>query len=314
MPPKVFVSHASEDKTRFVIPFAIALRNKGIDAWVDQWEMLPGDSLVDKIFEEGLKEAAAVVIVVSSSSVGKPWVHEELNASVVARILKGTKIIPIVLEGCDVPEALRATVWENVPDPSNFEACLNRVVNAVFGHSVKPPIGSPPAYLSVPSLPSIKGLMSADVTVLSTLYDVFIEHDSHYEAPESLVEKMEAQGIDNPTLVDSLGVLEHQGYVEMLKTLRSAPYPSRIKPWGVSMMLGSKQQDMILQVGLYIINQSLNKSDLIATALELPLPLVNHIIGCLESQGHLSATKFMDGTVVVQMVSPMLRRALNSLA
>jgi hypothetical protein len=120
LPPKVFVSHASEDKARFVIPFATALLGKGIDAWVDQWEMLPGDSLVDKIFEEGLKGATAVVIVVSSVSVSKPWVREELNASVVARISKGTKIIPIVLDGCEVPEALRATVWENVPDPGNF--------------------------------------------------------------------------------------------------------------------------------------------------------------------------------------------------
>jgi hypothetical protein len=34
--------------------------------------MLPGDSLVDKIFEEGLKEVAAVVIVVSATSVCKP--------------------------------------------------------------------------------------------------------------------------------------------------------------------------------------------------------------------------------------------------
>lgn len=100
--PKVFVSHASEDKQRFVIPFATALRARGINAWVDRWEMLPGDSLVDKIFEEGLKEAAAVVIVLSKVSVAKPWVREELNTAVVKRIQKGTKIIPVVLEDCDV--------------------------------------------------------------------------------------------------------------------------------------------------------------------------------------------------------------------
>ena len=49
---KVFISHASEDKERFVIQFAKRLRSQGIDAWVDIWEMLPGDSLVDKIFND----------------------------------------------------------------------------------------------------------------------------------------------------------------------------------------------------------------------------------------------------------------------
>jgi hypothetical protein len=55
--PRVFLSHASEDKDRFVLPFARALRANGVDVWLDKWEILPGDSLVDKLFEEGLKGA-----------------------------------------------------------------------------------------------------------------------------------------------------------------------------------------------------------------------------------------------------------------
>lgn len=83
MTKKVFISHASEDKERFVTEFAIRLREKGVDVWLDKWEMLPGDSLVEKIFEEGLKEADAVIIVLSQFSVDKPWVLEELNVSVI---------------------------------------------------------------------------------------------------------------------------------------------------------------------------------------------------------------------------------------
>ncbi|MHB9102858.1 MAG: toll/interleukin-1 receptor domain-containing protein [Sulfuricella sp.] len=44
--PKVFVSHASEDKARFVVDFARRLRENGVEAWLDQWEMKPGDSQV----------------------------------------------------------------------------------------------------------------------------------------------------------------------------------------------------------------------------------------------------------------------------
>lgn len=56
MSPKVFVSHASEDKDRFVLEFASRLRHKGIDAWLDKWEMLPGDSLLDKILKKELRK------------------------------------------------------------------------------------------------------------------------------------------------------------------------------------------------------------------------------------------------------------------
>src|ERR1700750_1643014 len=103
MNPKVFVSHASEDKDRFVMNFAARLRAKGIDAWVDRWEMLPGDSLIEKIFEDGIKNAQAVVVVLSNNSVNKPWVREELNAAFVKRINSGRKQIPIWLEAVGVP-------------------------------------------------------------------------------------------------------------------------------------------------------------------------------------------------------------------
>ncbi len=52
--PRAFISHASEDHD-FVEHLATRLRqDHGIDAWVDNWEMLPGDSLVSKVFAEGI--------------------------------------------------------------------------------------------------------------------------------------------------------------------------------------------------------------------------------------------------------------------
>ncbi len=109
MNPKVFVSHASEDKERFVLDFATKLRSKGIDAWVDRWEINPGDSLVDKIFEEGIKNAQAVIVVLSKYSVDKPWVREELDVSVVKKINENIKLIPVVtdIDDCQVPECLK---------------------------------------------------------------------------------------------------------------------------------------------------------------------------------------------------------------
>lgn len=310
MAPKVFVSHASEDKERFVIPFSTALLRRGIDAWVDRWEMLPGDSLVDKIFEEGLKEAAAVIIVLSKVSVTKRWVREELNAAVVARIGKGTKLIPIVLENCDVPEALRSTVWESVADPSDFEVCLSRVVDAVFGHTSKPPIGSPPAYVSIAALPAVNGLTAADTLVLGALYESFLVHGREYVSPDELLAAMQAQGMDAPIASESLEVIEHKRYAESLKHLGPGPYHSRIQPYGVSMMLGAREADLVRRVGLCIVNNSLEDSDSIAAAISEPIALVNHAIDRLEGQGHLKAIRSMGGVTYVHAPSTTLRRIL----
>ncbi|HEX3684106.1 MAG TPA: toll/interleukin-1 receptor domain-containing protein [Bryobacteraceae bacterium] len=83
MSHRVFISHASEDKERFVLRLAEQLREKGIDAWLDPWEMLPGDNLVDKIFNAGLKQSDVVIVVLSNVSVEKPWVQKELSSAVV---------------------------------------------------------------------------------------------------------------------------------------------------------------------------------------------------------------------------------------
>src|SRR5688572_2273204 len=119
--PRVFISHASEDKERFVLDFATKLRGSGVDAWLDRWEMLPGDSLVDKIFEEGIKGATAFIVVLSNTSVQKKWVREEMNAGFVARVSRQCKVIPVVIDDCEIPEALKSTLWERINDLDNYD-------------------------------------------------------------------------------------------------------------------------------------------------------------------------------------------------
>ena len=68
MRDKVFISHAKEDKPRFVLKFCERLLAEGIDTWLDEWEILPGDIVIDKIFNEGLKKSKVVVIFVSDIS------------------------------------------------------------------------------------------------------------------------------------------------------------------------------------------------------------------------------------------------------
>jgi hypothetical protein len=58
-----------------------------------------------------------VIVVLSKYSVDKPWVREELNASVVKRIQEKIKLIPVVIDDCQVPACLQSTVWVMIKKP-----------------------------------------------------------------------------------------------------------------------------------------------------------------------------------------------------
>lgn len=70
----------------------------------------------------------------------------------------------------------------------------------------------------------------------------------------------------------------------------------------------------LLNIGdqLLALRQRNHESDSIADALGLPLSLVNHAIGRLESLGHVRVSKMISETVVVHTINPTLRRALSS--
>jgi len=107
--PKAFLTHASADKERFVRDFAAKLMKNGVDVWLDEWEINPGDNPVRKIFEEGLPKCQFVILIMSAISVQKPWVREELDAAFVRKVEGQARLIPVRLDGCQMPECLKTT-------------------------------------------------------------------------------------------------------------------------------------------------------------------------------------------------------------
>lgn len=152
--PRAFLSHASEDKP-FVEALARRLRADGVDAWFDGWEILAGDKLVPRIFDEGIGKCEVFVIALSSSSIGKPWVQEELEAGVVQRIAGKLKLIPIRLDSVPVPVALQATRYVSIADRDRYEAEYQELLSAIFNATHRPPLGSRPEGLNpLPLAPS----------------------------------------------------------------------------------------------------------------------------------------------------------------
>ncbi len=325
MHPKVFVSHASEDKDRFVINFATELRENGVDAWLDRWEMFPGDSLVNKIFEEGLKDAQAVIIVLSNFSIHKPWVREELNVSIVNKISKGIKIIPIVLDNCDIPESLKSTLWQPINDLSNYENSLKRILSSIFGATDKPAIGSPPAY-ALSSYIEIGGLTKADNLILKESCEWVISNntdrmknpDNSFINPNSLFGDGSRLGFSQDEIIDCIEILEHYRYFDVSRYLGSTEksyschYRITVSGFDIFLKAYHPEYDQYFKkIVSLIVNEKVQSNYGLKEKLKLPFVIIDHFLELLEINNNLRLSKTIGGQIHIYSVSAGLRRSLK---
>lgn len=87
----VFISHASEDKDMVVRPLAIALKNKDVNVWYDEFELKIGDSLRRKI-DQGLSKSKFGIVVISRSFIKKGWTNYELDG-LMTKAISGEQIL-----------------------------------------------------------------------------------------------------------------------------------------------------------------------------------------------------------------------------
>lgn len=314
-PPAVFLSHAGEDNERFARDFAERLQNKGFRVWFDEWELLPGDSLVDKVFEEGLKEAEAMIVILSTNSVNKQWVRDELNAGFVKRLEGKCKLIPVIIDNVEAPEALKSTVHQRIQDLQSYEAELDRITLAILGSRNRPKPGELPRYAKTMALP---GLYPTDTRVLQIAGDLALESDQELVSTADVLGKAEPDGITEHGLLESLQILEAHGYVKVHQTAakgiagRSAftVTPLGLEEYAQAFIRGYDK--IVEQVVSQLVNAPERGTDgRIAKEIDSRRLLVEHVLDTLEAQGLVRLTKMSGPTTWAHYVSPQLGRLLQ---
>jgi hypothetical protein len=216
---KLFISHSLKDRD-FAERLARDLLKNGQDVWLDKWEIQPGDSIVNKIFEEGLANASAFAIVLSKESVRSKWVREELNIATISRIENLTRVIPLLKEDVDIPTALRTLHWVDMR--SDFEGGVRAILNVLAGTSNKPPLGEIPAHLQSITEP-VAGLSRIASTVgryLLNATDVdepFLRRIRNNELATTL-------GFTPTEVNDAVDELVSQGLAETDNTMGTHPF------------------------------------------------------------------------------------------
>lgn len=127
MPLKVFLCHSSKDKI-FVRQLYKRLLNDGIDPWLDEERLLPGQEWRKEIIK-AVRACDMVVVCLSPTSISKDgFVQKEIRDALdIADEKPDGKvyIIPAKLEECEVPERLLRWQWVNLFEERGYEKLLN---------------------------------------------------------------------------------------------------------------------------------------------------------------------------------------------
>jgi hypothetical protein len=217
--PSAFLSYTHDDRYT-ATKVAEGLRAGGVDVWFAKWEILPGDSLIRKIFEEGLAGADAFIILLSQHSVQSRWVQEELDAALIKRIEGVTRVIPVVIDNVQVPLPLRAVRWIDMSE--DFDEALRELQMAIFGIRERPAVGAPPEFVRT-QLRSVGGLSQ-----LGSAIGLFLvstgKHKVGNEETFRAAELAERLGFSPQETDDAIDELESLGLVNAYSYLGSAPF------------------------------------------------------------------------------------------
>ena len=102
----VFLSHSSKDK-RFANWLAVDLANAGHTPWLDEWDILAGESIPAKI-AEGVDNCDYLVIILTENAVASNWVEREWQAKYWDEVNAGRiHVIPALFAECRIPTLLK---------------------------------------------------------------------------------------------------------------------------------------------------------------------------------------------------------------
>lgn len=156
-PPSVFISysHDSEAHKAWVLRLAVDLRERGVDATLDQWELVPGQD-VAAFMQKGILEADRVLLVCSTAYVSKAEAgiggvgfERLIVTGEVVQNIDTRKFIPLVRGNAAeprVPRFLGPRLYLNFNDDAAYEARREELLRELLGApvAVKPALGTNP--------------------------------------------------------------------------------------------------------------------------------------------------------------------------
>ncbi|HLP45294.1 MAG TPA: TIR domain-containing protein [Candidatus Deferrimicrobium sp.] len=102
-----FISYSRKDGD-FVLPLCKKLKEAGVEIWLDQWDIAPGDNW-DKSIDDAIYKCTKMLSILSPDAVDSDQVRGELYTFCEEK----KPVIPIVYRDCRIPRILKAIQYMN---------------------------------------------------------------------------------------------------------------------------------------------------------------------------------------------------------
>jgi hypothetical protein len=172
--PKVFISYAweSDDVKKWVKNLAVELRNTGINAKLDQWEVVPGDQM-PHFMEKSVRDNDYVLIICSpkykiksENRIGGVGYEGDIMTAEVLQSSNHRKFIPILQSGnkvTSIPSWLKGKYFIDLSNDSHFKKNFEDLITTVFNsREVAPKLGKIPSRFQKQISPIVESQSSAE--------------------------------------------------------------------------------------------------------------------------------------------------------
>jgi formylglycine-generating enzyme required for sulfatase activity len=134
---RIFLSHAGPDKP-VVRRIAAALRAAGHDTWLDEDDILVGESIPAAV-ERGLGEADFVVLCLSKVAAERGLVEAERDATMMQQFReRKERILPVRLEEVTPPGLVRPLAHVDLfPDEQAFHRGIDRLTRSIAAYTAR---------------------------------------------------------------------------------------------------------------------------------------------------------------------------------
>ncbi len=148
--PKTFISYAweSDEAKEWVKKLATELRKDGIDAKLDQWEVVPGDQM-PHFMEKSVRENDFVLIICtpkykskSESRIGGVGYEGDIMTAEVLQTSNHRKFIPILKSGSkeiSIPSWLQGKYYVDLSNQTHYENNYSDLTTTLFNAREKAP-------------------------------------------------------------------------------------------------------------------------------------------------------------------------------
>lgn len=137
----VFISYSHKDK-QFAERLAADVRDAGHTVWIDEIEILVGDSLIEKI-RNGIDSVDFVAAIISSTSLNSQWFKKELDLASNREIdEKRVVVLPILLDDIELPGFLKGKCYADFKQEDDYQEGLDKLLERLGPRTPPPNLSS----------------------------------------------------------------------------------------------------------------------------------------------------------------------------